>query len=825
MKIICNYFDTSPIYPLCSGGIMIRNVILLFAVVSLLVCPLNAFADETKDANENKMTIEERIELGGLIIPDEVKERFKKLNQQPEPELLNTEEVFDWRQMGGVTPVKDQANCGSCWDFAAVGSFESAVLIADGIEWDLSEQQGLVCNTYGYGCDGGWMEAVYELFMSYGAVEESCMPYEADDTVPCYQDSCVVVVYQDDYIDIPNNVNSIKNALLTGPVATTFTVHGGFHWDCYENVYNGSNHAVVIVGFDDELCGDGGWIVKNSWGTGWGDDGYFYMPYNSCGIGYYTQLPVYSGGLRPELTYSPDSIIINVPAGGQGNDILALGNIGEGDLLFRLNVATPANQDSFGYFWYDSDSPEGPEYNWIDITGIGDVVNFPGDIDDGNSGPIDLGFDFNYYGNTFNSICVCTNGWASFTDDTSVEWGNQPIPHPEPPNNMIAPFYDDMNLENGGNVYFYSNDTDTAVIAWVDVPDWRQEGIFTFEIVLVAPDKIFFEYNSMGPGRLDEASIGIENGAGTVGLEIAYNEEYTTGQKAVEFTLGEALDWLSTDITSGTIEPNAAEDIIVTCSAGGHPEGTYRAVLELSTNDPQNLYTDIPVIMNIGETEMVSIDMIPDNPPVTVPAGGSFTYTGILSNNTGEYMRGDVWIMLNVPGVGMYGPLQLIRAVPLAPNQTITVPGIRQNVPTYAPQGTYDYISYCGLYPYMALDSASFEFTVTTPMISGAEDWNTSPWLNRETDGQLPEVFFVEQAYPNPFNATTTISYGLPAASDVNLSIYNIMGQKVETLVDGHQTAGYKTVRWDASEYSSGIYFYKVVAGDQVINKRMTLLK
>ncbi|MBD3233863.1 MAG: T9SS type A sorting domain-containing protein, partial [candidate division Zixibacteria bacterium] len=77
----------------------------------------------------------------------------------------------------------------------------------------------------------------------------------------------------------------------------------------------------------------------------------------------------------------------------------------------------------------------------------------------------------------------------------------------------------------------------------------------------------------------------------------------------------------------------------------------------------------------------------------------------------------------------------------------------------------------------------------------------------------------------NPFNATTTITYQLPEASSVNLAIYNLSGQKVAALEDGFRNAGEYSVTWDASNYSSGVYFYKLEVGGEVFTKRMTLLK
>jgi len=80
-------------------------------------------------------------------------------------------------------------------------------------------------------------------------------------------------------------------------------------------------------------------------------------------------------------------------------------------------------------------------------------------------------------------------------------------------------------------------------------------------------------------------------------------------------------------------------------------------------------------------------------------------------------------------------------------------------------------------------------------------------------------------SYPNPFNAKTVISYELPTTAHVKLEVYNLFGERVATLVDVEQEAGYKSVSWDGSEVSSGLYFYKLTAGDFSETKRMMLVK
>jgi len=114
--------------------------------------------------------------------------------------------------------------------------------------------------------------------------------------------------------------------------------------------------------------------------------------------------------------------------------------------------------------------------------------------------------------------------------------------------------------------------------------------------------------------------------------------------------------------------------------------------------------------------------------------------------------------------------------------------------------------------------------------------WN--PWVvemspveeEEEDFNQLPKEFELSQNYPNPFNPTTVIEYALPKSCDVRIKIYNILGQEVRNLVNERQEAGYKIIGWDGKddrgkEISSGIYFYRIVAGNFVKSKKMVLLK
>ena len=89
----------------------------------------------------------------------------------------------------------------------------------------------------------------------------------------------------------------------------------------------------------------------------------------------------------------------------------------------------------------------------------------------------------------------------------------------------------------------------------------------------------------------------------------------------------------------------------------------------------------------------------------------------------------------------------------------------------------------------------------------------------------IADSYFLSQNYPNPFNPTTTISYQLPEASAVTLTVFNVAGQEVALLIDGPVNAGYHTVQWDASDMASGIYFYRIQAGNFADMKRMVVIK
>ena len=231
---------------------------------------------------------------------------------------------FDWREQGIVTRVQDQAGCGDCYAFATLGSLESRIQIDGGGSFDFSENNLKECSYLAansilirqarYGsCDGGnpWLTTNH--LTQFGAVLESCDPHIGAD-VACTT-GCPSVKTLLGYRHLASNtvpsVDALKSALQRyGPLYVSMYAGGGGNaWEQELVAYDGSyvlrytgtdrsNHAVLLIGWDDDLAHDGGkgaWKVKNSWGTGWGgtlgvgtEQGYFHLAYGSANLGQYS---------------------------------------------------------------------------------------------------------------------------------------------------------------------------------------------------------------------------------------------------------------------------------------------------------------------------------------------------------------------------------------------------------------------------------------------------------------------------------------------------------------------------------------------------------
>jgi C1A family cysteine protease len=278
--------------------------------------------------------------LLGLNVPkdyDEIEE-----DQEDIKISVDLPNNWDWRNVDGknyMTPVKNQGNCGSCWAFGAVGAAEAVMKIeADRPDWDLelSEQDLVSCSGAGT-CGGGRPDDAFEYMKKKGIVDEGCFPYEARD-VSCSQkcdDWASRVTKAKSHGSVSNGVNAVKQALIErGPLAVgvgtssdLFYYTGGNYTTVLDNSNDGPTHCVVLVGYSDSSGGGGQWILKNSWGTGWGNGGYYTLQYNSNFVESYAWW--IDVGLQPDSSKKIDLIY---PNGGEsyfGGEIIDINWISE----------------------------------------------------------------------------------------------------------------------------------------------------------------------------------------------------------------------------------------------------------------------------------------------------------------------------------------------------------------------------------------------------------------------------------------------------------------------------------------------------------------
>ncbi|XP_053123811.1 digestive cysteine proteinase 2-like isoform X2 [Hemicordylus capensis] len=208
-------------------------------------------------------------------------------------------ESLDWRLYGAVTPVKDQAVCGSCWSFATTGTLEGALFLKTGVLVPLSQQVLIDCS-WGFGnqaCDGGQEWNAFEWIMKHHGIasSESYGPYLGQNGY-CHYNRSEPMAELSGYVHVaPGNATALKAALYKhGPVAVNidashksfaFYANGIYYEPSCGNNTMDLDHAVLAVGYGT-LQGNGYWLIKNSWSTYWGNDGYVLMSMeeNDCGV-------------------------------------------------------------------------------------------------------------------------------------------------------------------------------------------------------------------------------------------------------------------------------------------------------------------------------------------------------------------------------------------------------------------------------------------------------------------------------------------------------------------------------------------------------------
>ncbi|HEX7342806.1 MAG TPA: T9SS type A sorting domain-containing protein, partial [bacterium] len=255
--------------------------------------------------------------------------------------------------------------------------------------------------------------------------------------------------------------------------------------------------------------------------------------------------------------------------------------------------------------------------------------------------------------------------------------------------------------------------------------------------------------------------------------------------------------------------------------AGGIPQtqGTW-------TNNPV-IYQGVPVD---SIQTIMSIDLAATLPIVIPSRGGTIRYDLTVTNTGYRLMHFDLWLDLTLPDGSLQAVLnRTLLALPpggtIARNLTYYVPGT-------APAGNYIFWGHLGTYPWSGTVGKniwiedSFPFSKSGVDAGAGGDWESSGW-DDPTDPveSMPANHLIAACYPNPFNPTTVINYSLPQTANVTVKVYNVNGGVVAELVNGWRDAGSHQVTFDASNLASGMYLYRIQAGETSTIGKMLLVK
>ncbi|KAL8494495.1 hypothetical protein ACS0TY_025339 [Phlomoides rotata] len=273
---------------------------------------LNRFADLTNDEYRKAY----------LGTKTDARRRFSgKVSDRYKPKVGESlPDSIDWREKGAIVPVKDQGSCGSCWAFSTIVAVEGINQIVTGDLISLSEQELVDCDrSYNEGCNGGLMDYAFQFIIKNGGIDsDEDYPYTGRDGQCDQNRKNARVVSIDSYEDVtPYDESALKKAAANQPISVAIEA-GGRDFQLYDSgIFTGQcgldlDHGVGVVGYGTENGVDY-WIVRNSWGAYWGEEGYLRMQRNVkskaglCGIAVEPSYPTKKGANPPKPGPSPPS--------------------------------------------------------------------------------------------------------------------------------------------------------------------------------------------------------------------------------------------------------------------------------------------------------------------------------------------------------------------------------------------------------------------------------------------------------------------------------------------------------------------------------------
>jgi hypothetical protein len=765
---------------------------------------------------------EERLNLLGLEVPEYYYEILQELESAPILRApMDLPSRFDWTDSAAVSPVRRQL-CGDCWAQCSVAAMESQLLIYDDDATRLSVQQAIDCNFGSSSCDGGWWEDVYDMYEAVGAVTQVCYRYRNGVDGNCDGDTCDVVTYLGDYEFIDTSVASIKQHVMTyGPVAVGMSVYSDFNYyngGCYETSQHGNiNHGVLIVGWDDDMCGgDGAWHIKNSWGTYWGENGYAWMKYGTADIGFAACVTYYTPRQRTELAY--ENCVIDDSAGDgdgaaePGETVVMRVSLVNQRWVTATNVTATLMSMTPGVQVLLAGSTTFP-----DVPGDGVVESDPPHYSVHVDPAVTCGTRAH-----FTLSIECDQG--AFSDDCCLDIGDA----------VETVFVDDAEADMGWTRG--APDDDATAGAWVRK---NPRGSITNDAVLVqaerdhSPGAMVLSFvtantnRSFGPDMAD-----VDGGKRTLMTPV-----FDLSDRAS--AMARYWKWYTCDTGD-----SAADDVwIVDVSGDG---GTTWTNLETQTESHRewresefDLARYVPlsdeVVLRFVASDYGSestVEAAVDDFEITgCPASVDVLppYVEIVYPNGGEVLTEDTQVDVEWVAADDYGLREVVVMASydggLTYDDTLGVAtGFDTSLAWHIPAGEH---AECMIgievldRGYNAVfDESDSPFSIVQD-VAGVE---------RDEEVNIPDDVVLVGSEKNPFSGSTHIFFGVPRAMAVEVKVFDARGRVVKELISAPVDAGYHSVVWDgrsaaSGRVSPGIYFVRLDAGGAVKTAKVMLAR
>jgi subtilisin family serine protease len=308
----------------------------------------------------------------------------------------------------------------------------------------------------------------------------------------------------------------------------------------------------------------------------------------------------------PILEATPSVVDAALRTGEVATRSLTVRNAGPGTLDWTLALPildgppVAVLDPGTDYRVLDSDTPGSPPFEWVDLAESGaPIASLYGD--DQMSESIFLGFPFTLYGQVFTELRISTNGFLTFGSG-GAQHVNRSLPNPQAPPWLIAPLWDDLDFQGAQRVRVAFG-PGRFTVQFTDVPGGAGAGRLTFQVSLHDSGDIVFRYLSVG-GEIGSSTIGIQDGAGTRGVQLAFNSAYVHDRLTVHFRV--VRPWLRGGPAGGRLEAGSEQPVLLTLDATDLEGGAHRGAAVVRSNDPQSPIALLPVNLSVTPVPMIA---------------------------------------------------------------------------------------------------------------------------------------------------------------------------------------------------------------------------